>query len=212
MSEPEKNGHKWLDWARLLHAHAHNGLTYSDNPYERDRYEQILQIAAEIMAEGAGEPVERVREFFSGEEGYLTPKVDVRGAAFREGRVLLVRERMDGCWCLPGGYADIGDSPRRAVEREMFEESGFETRATRLVGLYDLQTRINRPPHPRHIYKLFFLCEITGGEAAVSHETTEVGFIAEDEIPELSRGRTSRQQLARMFDFHRNPDRAADFE
>ena len=124
-------------------------------------------------------------DLFACDTGYATPKVDVRGVVFQDGKLLLVQERSDGMWTLPGGWADVGDSPADAVIREIREESGYEIRATKLLALLD-RNRHNHPPHVNHIYKVFIQCEIIGGSPTTSHEIQGVGFFAEDEIPELS--------------------------
>ncbi|HQN34526.1 MAG TPA: NUDIX hydrolase [Sedimentisphaerales bacterium] len=202
----------WLRWAKQVAALAQNGLTFSDNPYDIERYEQLREIAAEMMADGFDLDKKSVIDLLSREEGYATPKVDVRGAAFRDGKILLVREALDGGWTLPGGWADPCQSPSEAVVREIFEESGFEARVRKLAAVYDRSKHPHLPPIPFHIYKLFFLCEITGGQATESHETTGVGFFAEDAIPALSISRTLPFQIARMFDHLRDPALPTDFD
>jgi ADP-ribose pyrophosphatase YjhB (NUDIX family) len=203
----------WLTWAKRLAALAQNGLTYSDNEYEIDRYRQIRHIAAEMMAAGFdGEP-RTFLDLFAREQGYATPKVDVRGAVFRADQILLVREKLDGGWTLPGGWADPCQSPAEAVVREVFEESGFEVRAVKLAAVYDRSKHPHLPPVPWHLYKLFFLCEITGGAARESHETTGVQFFAEDSIPlQLSVSRTLPFQIARMFAHYRDRTLPTDFD
>ncbi len=203
---------KWLDWARQLAAISQSGLTYSDSQYEIERYRAISDIAAEMM--GAGGDMEKVRlaELFSRQAGYATPKVDVRGAAFRDDEILLVKESVDGLWTLPGGFADVGDSPSEAVERELLEESGFESRATKLCAVYDRNKHPHKPSFPFHLYKMFFLCQITGGEPRTSSETDAVEFFAENEIPPLSEGRVLPQQIERMFQHYRDPSLPTDFD
>jgi len=202
----------WLRWAKQVAALAQNGLTFSDNPYDIERYEHLREIAAEMMAEGFDLDKKSLIDLLSREEGYATPKVDVRGAAFRDGQILLVREALDGGWTLPGGWADPCQSPSEAVVREIFEESGFEARVCKLAAVYDRSKHPHLPHIPFHIYKLFFLCEITGGRATESHETTDAGFFAEDAIPGLSISRTLPFQIARMFDHLRDPSLPTDFD
>src|SRR4051794_24079100 len=201
----------WLDWARKLNALAQNGLTFSENPYDIERYVAIRTIAAEMLAHGAGMETGRVLDLFASDAGYATPKVDVRGVVFRDGKILLVQERSDGLWTLPGGWADVGDSPSDAVVREIREESGYEVRQTKLLALLD-RNRHRHPPHVNHIYKVFIRCEILGGSPRTSHEIQGVGFFAEDEIPDLSLTRIVPAQIARMFEHHRDPDLPADFD
>jgi ADP-ribose pyrophosphatase YjhB (NUDIX family) len=202
----------WLRWAKQLAALSQNGLTYSDNPYDIERYEHLRDIAAEMMAAGFELDKKSVLDLFSREEGYATPKVDVRGAAFRDNRILLVREKLDSGWTLPGGWADPCQSPTEAVVREVLEESGFEVRVTKLAAVYDRSKHPHVPLMPFHIYKLFFICEITGGQATESHETTGVDFFAEDAIPALSLSRTLPEQIARMFEHHGDPALPTDFD
>ncbi len=205
------NEANWLDWAQRLAAIAQNGLTYAENHYDRERYEQIRAIAAEIMAGHSDGEVPAILDLFGREEGYATPKVDVRGAVFEGDRILLVREASDGLWTLPGGWADVGDTPSQAIEREIWEESGYRARAVRLVALYDRNTQ-GHPPMPFYAYKAFFLCELLGGSAAVSDETTAVGFFARDEIPPLSTGRLLPHQVERMFAHHDDPDLPTEYD
>jgi len=203
----------WLRWAKQLAALAQNGLTYSDNEYEIDRYQQIRQIAAEMMAAGFDLDAKTFLDLFSRERGYATPKVDVRGVVFRDDRILLVKEKLDDGWTLPGGWADPCQSPSEAVAREVFEESGFEVRVTKLAAVYDRSKHPHQPLMPFHLYKMFFLCEITGGQAQESYETTAVEFFAEKEIPaKLSISRTLPFQIARMFEHHRNAALPTDFD
>jgi len=201
----------WLAWVRRLQAIAQTGLTFSEDTYDRERYEQIRDIAAEIVAGHTGMDATAIVDLFRGQEGYATPKVDVRGAVFDGERLLLVRERIDGLWTLPGGWADVGDSPAEAVVREIREESGYEARATRLVALYD-RNKQGHPPMPFHAYKAFFVCDLLGGSAAVSHETTAVGFFARTEIPPLSTGRVTTHQIERMFAHRDNPELPTEFD
>jgi ADP-ribose pyrophosphatase YjhB (NUDIX family) len=202
----------WLRWAKRLAALAQDGLTYSDNEYEIERYQQIRQIAAEMMAAGFDLDSKVFLDLFARERGYATPKVDTRGAVFRNDKILLVKEKIDDAWTLPGGWADPGQSPSEAVAREVFEESGFEVRVVKLAAVYDRSKHPHLPLMPFHLYKLFFLCEITGGAAKESYETTGVEFFAQDAIPPLSVSRTLPFQIARMFEHHRNPALPTDFD
>lgn len=202
---------KWLRWAKQIQAIAQTGLAYVRDPYDRERYEQLRELSVEMMSDACGEAPEDVRRLFAGETGYATPKVDVRGVVFRDGRILLVRERMDGLWTLPGGWADIGESPAECVVKEVREESGFETRAVELLGVLD-RSRHPHPPAPYHIYKLFFLCEIVGGEAKPSLETTEVGFFEHTGLPELSVSRVTPGQIDWLFRRKNTPGAPAEFD
>lgn len=128
---------KWLEWSQRLQAIAQNGLTYSDNPYDVERYKQMRTIASEVMSSYSDLEATYLQDLFAKEQGYATPKIDARGAVFEDNRILLVKEREDGCWTLPGGWVDVGDTPSGAVEREIYEESGYEAQATKLIAVYD---------------------------------------------------------------------------
>jgi len=196
----------WLKWAKELAAISQNGLTFSDNAYDIERYQAVRRIAAAMMSAQSNLDADALMALFEREEGYATPKVDVRGVVFRENRILLVKEKIDGGWTLPGGWADPCQSPSEGVVREIREESGYESEARRLLAVYDRSKHPHKPPLPFHIYKMFFLCEITGGSPKVSHETTAVDFFPEDHLPELSISRVLPDQIARMFEYYRNPD------
>jgi len=201
----------WLLWARELQALAQTGLAFSKDAYDLERYQRIRALAAEMYARGSDTPIERIRSLFAQDSGYATPKVDVRGAVFRDESILLVQEATDGGWTLPGGWADVNQSPREGVEREIREESGYEARTIKLAGVYDFRRQGNPNPLPNSIYKIFFVCELTGGEARTSFETSAVDFFLPDRLPSLSLGRTNPAQIARMFAHWRDPALPADF-
>jgi ADP-ribose pyrophosphatase YjhB (NUDIX family) len=194
----------WVQ-ARKLQALAQTGLTFAVNDFDRERYHAVAEIAAQLMAEQSGTSVETFRQLFTQQNGYATPKVDVRAAAFREGKILLVQESSDGQWTLPGGWADVNDSPTEAVEREVREESGFAAKAIKLAAVYDRAKHPHTPPFPFHIYKLFFLCEITSGEARTSMETLAVDFFPPNQLPPLSATRVLAEQIHQMFEHWKNP-------
>lgn len=206
----------WLIWARELQALAQTGLAYTKDPFDRDRFAAIQRVAARMMAEPAGAELAEVEKIFAEERGYATPKVGVRAAVFREdGAILMVREMTDGRWALPGGWADVNQSPRESVEREVREETGFEVRTKKLAAVFDRAEKPGPPSWPFHIWRLFFLCDITGGELRTSYETPEVRFFAESELPadaDLSPNRSNRHHLARMFAHYREPEMPTEFE
>lgn len=190
----------WLRWAKEIQALAQTGLTFCENAYDIERYEALRTLAVEMMAAGSEATPETIAGLFEAQTGYATPKIDVRGAAFRDGEILMVREASDGGWTLPGGWADVNQTPAESVVREIREESGFESRSIKLAAALDRTRQGHEPPHPFHVCKLFFLCEITGGAASISLETSEVAFFAEDAIPpDLSLARTTPAQIDLMF-------------
>jgi ADP-ribose pyrophosphatase YjhB (NUDIX family) len=200
-----------LDWARKVQAIAQNGLAFSHDPFDRERYSQLSQLVAQLLSAHLRIPLTTTRTFWEGEYGYATPKVDVRGGVFQCDRVLLVRERSDGLWTLPGGWVDVNDAPSQAVEREIREESGYQARAVKLAALVDK----NRHPHPaglHHIYKLFFVCELTGGAPAASAETDAVEFFPVQALPPLSTGRVLAPQIERLYRHRLDPALPTDFD
>jgi ADP-ribose pyrophosphatase YjhB (NUDIX family) len=190
---------QWLDWARRFQAIAQIGLAYCKDPYDRQRYEEIQRLAADIMANGAALP------------GYATPKIDIRTAIFDRDRILLVQEREDGLWTLPGGWADIGDSPSSVAIREVKEEAGYDITISKLAAVYD-RDKHGHPPMPFHVYKLFFLGDLRGGSPTTSVETTAAEFFPEDQFPPLSISRVTPAQLKHMFAHSRNPAWPTSFD
>ena len=202
---------QWLWWVKRLQAIAQDGLTYARDPYDLGRYEQLRQVAAEILAAHSAADLEHARELLWLETGPATPKVDVRAAAFDGDRILLVKEPEDGRWSLPGGWADVGESASEAAVREVYEESGYRVRAVRLISAYD-RDRHGHPPIPYHVYKLNFLCEILGKPRSQTVDSDGVGFFGEDELPELSLTRVTPTQIRRFFEHCRDSGLPADFD
>ena len=195
-----------------MRAIAQTGLAFTADGFDHQRYKRLRELAALLMAQGSSSEHESILELLRQEKGYATPKVDVRGAAFVAGRVLMVREISDGKWTLPGGWADVNQSAGECVVREIAEESGFKARALKIAAVYDYQRSGHPPRHIDSIYKMFFICEITGGEARASDETSEVAFFARNELPPLSLGRTTAAQIDRMFHHGEHPDLPTDFD
>jgi ADP-ribose pyrophosphatase YjhB (NUDIX family) len=213
---------RWLSWTTRLQALAQTGLTFAKDPYDVERYLALREIAAEMLAAGSEADVSVIRGLLTADAGYATPKTDVRGVVFREDRILLVREKSDGRWTLPGGWADVGASPAENVRREVREEAGLETRPLKILALFDRSRHPHQPPFPFHIYKLFIRCELLGPAPAPPHSAEEPGgsnleidgvdFFTEDNLPALSLTRVTDWQIHRMFEHRRNPDLPADFD
>jgi ADP-ribose pyrophosphatase YjhB (NUDIX family) len=203
---------QWLLWARRIQAISQTGLTYAQDPFDRERYEELSRIAAEIVGRLSTLPEAVARECFAEQSGYATPKIDVRAAIFRDGRILLVRERSDGFWTLPGGWADPGASPSECAVKEVLEESGYQVRAKRVLAILD-RDRHGHPPLLFAVYKMFFECELLAtAPLAFNSETDAVDFFAEDELPPLSLTRIMPHQVARLFELHRHPEWPPDFD
>src|SRR5690606_25180778 len=209
MSDP-----RWLDWSRELQAIAQTGLTFSTDPYDRERYDRLRDLAASMLAAHTEAPLERIADLLRGESGYATPKIDIRAAVFDDrGRLLFVREAMDqDRWTLPGGWADVNLTPAQNALKEVREESGYEARIVKLAAAWDRQ----RQGHPASLWsclKVFCICEVAGGAARTIHETTAVAWFSQHEIPtELSLGRVLPGQIARMFAHRANPALPVEFD
>jgi len=201
----------WLTIGRELRAIAQIGVAFSKDQFDLQRFARVRELAASLMAQGSDASPELVLGLFRQDSGYATPKVDVRGAAFVDGRILLVREISDGRWTLPGGWADVNQTAAECVVREIAEESGFQARAVKLAAVHDYH-RSNHGRLADSIYKMFFICEITGGSARASDETSEVAFFPRHELPPLSLGRTTAAQIDRMFQHREQPELPADFD
>jgi ADP-ribose pyrophosphatase YjhB (NUDIX family) len=201
----------WLRWVKRLQAIAQDGLTYSTDEYDVERYEQLREIAAEILASHSTRELEEAHGLLDFEAGPATPKVDLRAAVFDGDKILLVKERDDGGWSPPGGWADVGETAAEAAVREVREESGYRVRAVRLISAYD-RDRQGHPPIPYHVYKLVFLCEILDETRAQAVDAEEVAFFGEHELPRLSLSRITPAQIKRFFEHHRRPDLSADFD
>jgi ADP-ribose pyrophosphatase YjhB (NUDIX family) len=202
---------RWLEWAREIQSLAQSGNHFALNEFQRQRYHRLLEIAAEIVSEHTGLGADTLMNVFEAQSGYATPKVDVRAAVFRQDKLLMVKERSDGGWTMPGGWADVGDAPAAAAEREAWEEAGFRVKALKLVGVYDA----NRfaPLELMHAYKLVFLCDILDGEATPSNETSEVAFFAEADVPiPLSAKRTPPRIIRDAFSSLQDPAWPAVFD
>jgi ADP-ribose pyrophosphatase YjhB (NUDIX family) len=197
-----------------LSALAQDGLTYADSDYDLDRYQQLGELAAELLAVVSGRQAEELSLELGRDSGYATPKIDVRGAVFDDAeRVLLMRERTDGRWSLPGGWADPGEPPSTAVTREVLEETGYHSSAVKLIACWDRELQDNPPPLLVHVYKLFFLCRREGSvQPPATLETLDVGWFGLDALPPLSLGRVNHRQIERALAHHRDPSLPTEFD
>ena len=190
-----------------LTALAQDGLLYAADDYSRDRYQKVGRLSAELLATVSGRPAGELVLELGRDSGYATPKVDVRGPLFDDHeRVLLMQEKTDGRWSLPGGWADPGDSPSAAVTREVLEETGYHSSVIKLIACWDRELQDNPPPMPVHVYKLFFLCRRHGpAQPPATLETLDVGWFSLDALPPLSLGRVNHRQVERALAHHRDP-------
>lgn len=198
-----------LNYAKRLKAMAHLGLTYSKNEYDMERYHELEQISLEMMQMVTGESLEVLSVYFNKDQEYITPKTDIRAVIFNDqNEILLVKEQADGKWSLPGGWADIGQSPTEAAIKEALEETGFTVKPVKLLAVLDKRCH-EHPPQPDYVYKVFIQCEITSGEYVSAFDILDVGFFNQNAIPELSEDRVLPAQIDLMFEYLSDPQKPA---
>jgi ADP-ribose pyrophosphatase YjhB (NUDIX family) len=189
---------KWLKWATQLQSIAQAGLTFGADTYDLDRYEQIRSIAIDIIHEYTDVDQNKIRELFASETGYQTPKVDIRASVIRENKILMVKEKVDGAWSLPGGWADVNTSVRESAIRECLEEAGAVVKPKRIIAV-QIADRHNVGIVPFTIYKIFVECNLVEKSFVENTETFEADFFDIDNIPELSLPRTTMEQIELCF-------------
>ncbi|HHT7239356.1 MULTISPECIES: NUDIX hydrolase N-terminal domain-containing protein [Bacillus] len=202
---------KWIDWVKQIQSIAQAGLTYSKDVYDLERFQQLRDISVSMMSHYTKTDWEVVENLFASETGYQTPKVDIRAVIFQNEKLLFVKEKSDGKWALPGGWADIGYTPTEVAAKEVLEETGYKVDHFRLLAIFDKEKH-QPSPSATHIYKVFIGCEIVGGEKKLSIETEDIDFFSENEIPDLSIARNTEWQIKEMFAFmkDRNKERILD--
>jgi ADP-ribose pyrophosphatase YjhB (NUDIX family) len=190
---------KWLKWATELQSIAQAGLTFGENQYDLDRYQKIRDLSVDILHEYTDMDHNKIRDLFASETGYQTPKVDIRAAVFKEGKILLVNEKIDGKWSLPGGWADVNSSASESAIRECLEEAGAVVKPKRIIAIH-LGNRHNNHNFPFTIYKIFIECELIEYCFANNTETLGSDFFSQDSLPELSTERNTSEQINICFD------------
>jgi ADP-ribose pyrophosphatase YjhB (NUDIX family) len=189
---------KWLKWAMEIQSLAQIGLTYTDNVYDRERYERLREISAEMIAEKSNINLERVKDLFCHETGYQTPKIDTRAAIMKENKILLVHEN-NGTWALPGGWCDVLESVKSNTIKEVKEETGLEVKTRKIIAVQD-RNKHNKPIYAYGICKVFVLCDLVAGEFIENSETTEINYFSLDEIPDnLAEEKTTKEQIEMCF-------------
>lgn len=201
--------------AKRLQSLAQAGIFYSDhNPFDRERYQEVSDLSVQILTELTDEPIEKISNLFTQErDGYQTPKVDIRAVVFNEsGEILMVKEKVDGCWSLPGGWADVGYSPAEVAVKEVQEETGLDVKTVRLLAVIDKRNHPH-PPEGWYVYKIFILCEKIGGEMAKNTtETSDIQYFSLENIPTLSEPRNVFSQIKLMFEYRDNPVKEVYFD
>ena len=195
---------RWLDWAVELQSLAQAGLTYGKDVYDRERYERIREISAEMIAHKSEIPVEIVKDLFCNETGYQTPKLDTRAAIFQDGKILLVREN-NGKWSLPGGWVDVNVSVKENTIKEVREEAGLDVTADRIIAVQD-RNKHNLPRYAYGICTIFVLCSLIGGSFQENSETTGSDYFPEDNLPDLAADKNTAEQIRMCFDAYRAGD------
>lgn len=202
---------KWLGIAREIQQLAQTGAAFAVTDYEKDRYKRLTEITAEIVEHHTILEKESVQKVLMEQPGYATPKIDVRAAVFKDGKILLVQETTDNCWAMPGGWADVGDVPSKVAIRECKEESGFDVKPIKVIGVFDAN-RVGGRLEFFHAFKIIFLCELIGGKAAPSDETLDVRFFDLNELPALSLNRTNEKHLNEIKLHLKNSERKTYFD
>lgn len=203
--------HKWLEWSKRIQSLSQAGLTFSKDVYDKERFEELRLISAEIMEEYTGLEMQKLTNLFINETGYQTPKIDVRGVVFKDEKILMVRENIDNKWSIPGGFCDVGLSPSENIVKEIREESGYEVIPIKLLAILDMNKHAH-PPQLFHYYKIFIRCEIVGGQASTGIETRDINFFSENNLPNLSTDRNTESQIKMLFEFHRKPNKEALYD
>ena len=194
-----QNDLNWLKWITEIQAISQNGLAYSSNEFDKERYLRLRDLSAEFMASCSEHSVDSLKQLFALEQGYATPKIDIRAFILKENKLLLVKERADDLWTLPGGWADVNESPSEAVVRETKEETGFNVKVLRLLALWDKQKH-DHPLQWPHTYKCFFYCELLSGVATENLEISAIDFFDMNHLPALSTPRVTEKQLIRLYE------------
>lgn len=201
---------KWLEWAIELQSLAQAGLTYGKDVYDRERYERIRDISAEILSYKTDISVEKVKNLFCNEVGYQTPKIDTRAAVFEHEKILLVKEN-NGKWSLPGGWVDVNLSVKENTVKEVKEESGLDVTADRIIAIQD-RDRHNLPAYAYGVCKIFVLCSVLGGEFEKNIETTEFRYFNKAELPELATEKNTKEQIEMCFNAYYNKNWIVEFD
>lgn len=207
----DQNLPPWLKWAREIQTLSQTGLAFAQTKYETERYNRLTEIAAEIISLHCEAESTELAKIFLSHPGYATPKIDVRAAVINQNRILLVQERADNCWAMPGGWADVGDLPSDVAIRETKEESGFDVQPKKIIGVFDAN-RSGRPLEFFHAFKIIFMCELIGGEATDSEETLEAKFFPFDNLPPFSQNRTNQKHIDEILKHLSNPNRMTFFD
>lgn len=200
----------WLKWAMEIQAIAQTGLAYTEGIYDRERYERLREISAEMLSKKTDIPLEKVKDIFCNEKGYQTPKIDTRGVIFKKNKILLTHEN-DGTWSLPGGWCDVLQSVASNTIKEVKEETGLDVKPNRIIAVQD-RNKHNKPIFAYGICKIFVLCDLLGGEFVPNIETTEIGYFSLDNLPSVSEDKSNTEQIRMCFEAYKNENWKVQFD
>ena len=208
--DKQRQEYQWLEWAKELQFIAQAGLTYTKDLFDKERFERIREIAAEIVSLQSKRPLAKVKDLFCNETGFQTPKLDTRAAIFKDNKILLVEEN-DGTWSMPGGWVDVMETVKSNTVKEVKEEAGLDVEAVRVIALHD-RNQHNQPPYAYNVCKVFVLCEVKGGCFHPNLETVGSGYFGLDELPPLSVDKNSCQQIEMCFFAYRDENWQVEFD
>ncbi|MEN9918587.1 MAG: hypothetical protein RL662_1023 [Bacteroidota bacterium] len=198
-----------IEIAKKIRAMTQTGLVYADNEYQNERYNELIHLANQMTALVSGHEISCIEKSFHVETDYVTPMVDIRAVVFNEAdEILLVQERADGRWAMPGGWADVGYSPAEVAIKEVKEETGLDVQVAQLLAIHDKRCHPH-PPHTHYVYKIFILCRITGGAFTTAFDIIDKGFFAQNALPPLSEERTLKSQIDLMYSYKNAPSKEA---
>ena len=202
---------KWLKWAIEIQSLAQIGLTYTKDVYDRERYQRLREISAEMLAKKTEVSIEKVKDLFCHETGYQTPKLDTRAAIFRNNKILLVHEN-NGTWSLPGGWCDVLESVKSNTEKEVREETGLNVKAVKIISIQD-RNKHNKPVYAYGVCKIFVLCEVINGNFVENIETTEIRYFSLQDLPHnLAEEKTNKEQIEMCFKAYLNENWQTQFD
>lgn len=202
---------KWLKWAIEIQSLSQIGLAYTKDVYDRERYERLREISAEMLAKKTELSIEKVKDLFCNETGYQTPKIDTRAVIFRDNKILLVHEN-NGTWSLPGGWCDVLESVKSNTEKEVREETGLNVKAVKIISIQD-RNKHNKPIYAYGVCKIFVLCEVINGKFVENIETTEIRYFSLQDLPHnLAEEKTNKEQIEMCFKAYLNENWQTQFD
>lgn len=180
--------------AKRIQAISQTGIRFTKDNFDKQRYEELRELSVQLTAQVTDAKLEKIRDLFTYEDGFQTPKVDIRAVVINDNKILLTKEKSDSKWSLPGGYADVNYSPSEIAVKEVFEETGLNVKVNRIIAIIDTNKH-NFPTLEYHFYKIIILCDLIDGNLRGSDETEESSFFNFNNLPELSLKRNSNELI-----------------